>query len=522
MRLAISLILIALFLNAAYAQDTDIQTALRDYLSKDPAIRDSAEQALYEDALRRKLGEERAYRRMEFVAETRRLDRHLAGAAGPSGSTALTALSGVSDLFSTALESGIVNRSTDGSVATFRLNASGVVRLFDPQEPCFLRSADCRPTLEQRVKALSLAASFEQAKPEAEDPMTTGTIEGVNATIPAGTKIPGLSRTGEIRNVTARWEIRRRKSLADANIQNQWREAMKEVRSQADTLGAASNTYIESLRGSESWKLWKAASTAKLDEIAKSNLEEDEKVTRMTRVFQEDLAVYVETADENVSSAALNLIESTAAFRQERNKQLHEVLYPVAATVEYLYQKPANQPDYSTMRLIIGKPFGQQRETKDAAEEPEAPLSQFTANFAASLYHGPPADAGSFRDVQAAVQLDRFMPIRTGGGQKAVLSIAGYYQYLAQRGVLQLDGNEITPLVGIPLPQGANVLLDTTGSVFVAQAKLTLPLGDSGVNFPIAVSWANRSEFIKARVTKLNFGFTFDLHKLIKGVEARD
>lgn len=209
-------------------------------------------------------------------------------------------------------------------------------------------------------------------------------------------------------------------------------------------------------------------------------------------------------------------------FRQKRNELLNDVLYPTRATLEYLYQRPFNQPEFSTMRLIVGKALGEQGETKGAGDKAEAPLSQFTANFAASMYHGNrPAGVGVFRDAQGAIQLSRFLPVKTGAQQKAVGSVAAYYQYMAQKGILQFNEDQTTPLVGVPLPQNANVLLDTKGSIFVVQGKLTIPLGDSGVNFPIAVSWANRAELIKADYTKLQFGLTFDLQKLLTGLGAR-
>jgi hypothetical protein len=51
--------------------------------------------------------------------------------------------------------------------------------------------------------------------------------------------------------------------------------------------------------------------------------------------------------------------------------------------------------------------------------------------------------------------------------------------------------------------------------MFVAQAKLTIPLM-AGVNIPISVSVANRTEFVKEKEVKGKFGFTFDLSKTLK------
>ena len=53
--------------------------------------------------------------------------------------------------------------------------------------------------------------------------------------------------------------------------------------------------------------------------------------------------------------------------------------------------------------------------------------------------------------------------------------------------------------------------------MYVAQAKLTIPLMP-GVEIPISVSVANRSELIKEMEVKGKFGFTFDLNKALKAL----
>lgn len=51
--------------------------------------------------------------------------------------------------------------------------------------------------------------------------------------------------------------------------------------------------------------------------------------------------------------------------------------------------------------------------------------------------------------------------------------------------------------------------------IYKAQAKLTIPLL-AGMDIPISVSVANRTEFIKEKEVKGKFGFTFDLSKAMK------
>jgi hypothetical protein len=523
-KMLLPILAVVAFTPAMSAQDDGIRQALKDYLDVD--AKEDAIQELYVDAVRGELqakgadmqatADLHAIRRVENIFENRRVDPHLAAPGGPTAATALASLSGVSGFLGAALESGVVNRSTQGNLATFRVSGKGLGLLLDPQEPCYLRSEKCERTLEQRLNGLSFSVTFDQGEPKPEDPMTTATVAGADTEIAAGTLIPGLGGSEDFRNFTARWEIKKRRDLRKPSVQEDWKEIMTGVHEQANALNVGLNAYIEGLHEDNDWKTWKALSQAELDAIAAdASLSEDEKVARMAQQYRQDLRAYVDNAEGELLSRSVRVAELNAAFRRKRNELLHDALYPTAATLEYLYERPANQPEYSTLRLIIGKPIGEQEETQGAGDEQEAPASQFTFNLGASMYQTPPPGVGSLRDVQAAVQLDRVLPLHGGGERKAIASVAGYYQYLAQKGVLQFGANELTPLVGIPLPQPANVLLDTVGSIFVTQAKLTIPIGDSGVSFPIAVSWANRTELIKANVTKLNFGFTFDLKKLM-------
>ncbi len=527
---------IALWLSLAVSapgQDTVVRASIKDSLDGvtrgDMSLRESAESELYVDQIRRVLGqtapaavsgaETAAFRRTEFLAASRRVDQQLAGDAANSGTTSVASLSGVTDFVSAALESGLINRTTEGAISTFRLNASGLARFFDPQPPCFLRSEKCQPTLEQRLKALSIGAAFEQARAEAADPKATGTVQPTSTALPTGAALPGLSRAGTLRTMSLRWEFRQRKGLRHSDQQERWREAMKGAQAQAQALGNAMNRYIEALTSAPGWTTWKETSAKRLEEIARSQDPEAVKLERMFRAYRDDAAAFVSEAGESLTRTALTAMEGLTEFRNKRNELLYDALYPAAASLEYLYQRPANQPEYSTIRLVIGKPFGQQGETAGMTKG-EAPLSQFTANLALSLYHAYPTGSGAVRDVQGAVQLDRALPVKSGS-QKAVFSLGGYYQYLAQKGVLQFDNREVTPFAGIPLRQPAKILLDTKGSLFTAQAKLTFPIGNSGVNFPVAVSWANRAELVKATYTKLQFGFTFDLDKLMKAQGAK-
>jgi hypothetical protein len=58
-------------------------------------------------------------------------------------------------------------------------------------------------------------------------------------------------------------------------------------------------------------------------------------------------------------------------------------------------------------------------------------------------------------------------------------------------------------------------------TILKAQAKLTIPLWDTGIQFPISVTLANRTELVKEKEVRGNFGFTFDFSKLLSVVQPK-
>lgn len=89
----------------------------------------------------------------------------------------------------------------------------------------------------------------------------------------------------------------------------------------------------------------------------------------------------------------------------------------------------------------------------------------------------------------------------------------------AAEGIFRLTPNDSS--FGDPRP----LLLSTSAeakwtnndkSIYTGQLKLTIPIpGLTGMNFPISVSFANRSDLIDERVVRGRFGFTIDITKLL-------
>jgi hypothetical protein len=57
--------------------------------------------------------------------------------------------------------------------------------------------------------------------------------------------------------------------------------------------------------------------------------------------------------------------------------------------------------------------------------------------------------------------------------------------------------------------------MNNTDAIYKAQGKITIPIAD-GIDFPISVTWANRTRLIDEKEVRGQFGFTLDTARLIR------
>jgi len=145
--------------------------------------------------------------------------------------------------------------------------------------------------------------------------------------------------------------------------------------------------------------------------------------------------------------------------------------------------------------MVFSTPLG--RKLEDGFEV-RAPKGAFTMNAGVSFFNPQvtPDDGWKIRDSQFSAALD-WTPNQTGT-LRATFTIAYYFQYMVANGVLKFDKTAITPGgAAIPLPKAAIELLNTKGDMHVAQFRVGIP-ATQGVTFPLAVTYANRTELVKS------------------------
>lgn len=168
-------------------------------------------------------------------------------------------------------------------------------------------------------------------------------------------------------------------------------------------------------------------------------------------------------------------------------------------TFDYNYSRSFTASDTSNFRLIYEK--GWENGT------------DFTVNGSATIFHRPtvsiplvpPAIPGAeqkrFRDFSFAAQFDLPLTALGGSFKASTLSVAAKYQRMNTDSVVLFDGTQVNGI---------------KGKIFLGQAKLLLPVGKTGLFFPISFTYANRTELIREKKSRGNFGFTFDFSSLLE------
>ena len=201
---------------------------------------------------------------------------------------------------------------------------------------------------------------------------------------------------------------------------------------------------------------------------------------------QIDKLPVTELSPQTVSQ--LNGIEnSIGVYLTGRDSVLDKIAKGTLVTLDYTNKREANAPDTSNFTFI--------------AEKGPGGRTDLTFNASLTIFNKKPIPlagttnrVGRIRDFSFAGQFDiPFGSVREAG--QFVLWGSGKYQRLMEDSTTQ----------------AGTVMPNTSGDIAVGQFGLRIPIKGLGIKFPISVSFANRTELIKEKEVRANFGFTFDL-----------
>jgi hypothetical protein len=459
-----------------------------------------------------------------FKSSTKDLQQNGSTASGASGSTNLVSKNFTSRILSFASEYGAITQSTSGQTTTVNGTADGIPLalaghtqgLFAECGANIIPGSKCLPSKWfNSLGRISYSLSLDSTPGSTLSGTTVGAPQGnaqqvsVNTT---GTPISVSQITGKVVLIQPRSTF------------DNFTQALNQLSSQksdsstptgpGSDLQKAQDTLIAYQDGAQDYSAWVDQATDTL-----KNAGPDEIVSKW-RNLSSQLAAVLERgslakkgpAEDQLMQAALSFASAFANYAAAERlfyntKQLPKPVLSFA----YSLNRPANQPSNSVFQLIWGQTVG----TKWT----------LTANGAVSVYNSAPSGsvpgASSLRDVQAGFEADRDLGSLWILGHATVCG-AYYFQYQSSPAILNVNPSQ--PISGITitgLPSTATQIFAQKGSINVGQVKLALGSSKSNWQFPISVTWSNRTELITKSTWRAQIGISYDFDSLLSGISKK-
>lgn len=461
-------------------------------------------------------------KRFTQTLDDRRTDKQVAGGNAAAGSSDAVATPGLTDLIAFAVSSGAVTQTVSQNMVTLSANGDGFYRFLAGQDPACLHSSLTAPDTAGNgvltgcdppswAKNVALSASFNASTGGSQvitgQSVADGTTQSALVNV---TRKNFSSATAKYAFVNNKAPGSQQTMVKFSQFQNNFfnligpsarlfaylkglldRPALAPL---AETSGCAGLEHGEAQTVFLVWRcraanqLRTAASTEKRGVLMEQIQELFAQFRSMDPLF--DVKVR-QLTEESVKYIAANAV---TASDQPSGPML---------TADYTFSKPTLEPELHNFTFIF-------------AYTPEATGNTtpgtFTGNLGFSLYaKSQPSDTkgntATFRNAQAAVQFDRAWTVNQTSLQ---VSLAGYFQYQVNQGLIVIPAGSTIPGTNIMVPGDASMLLAPKGLISVAQAKVTIHVPKCSTPIPLGFSWSNRTDLLKGSEVRGHIGFSFD------------
>lgn len=424
-----------------------------------------------------------AIRNFVLDAEQKRTDKQVGSDSNSKGTTSLVVKGGIPSFLNFAAENGAAVRSINGTTVTFRFNPIGIYQVLNDYSSTSVLTDHRSESsgFSKYLRKMSVGLSFDASRGQ-ETPVLVGNerqlsafslrYEFFNDRNPRKAKWRQkwsnffLDNNGKLVQDVTRAE----KFIFDDDLNFKNRELGKWFDDLNEVLG----------------KLPASSSVAAVEQVIMGQFE----LMPKSLLNDKDLI----KAFDTISNLFIE-------YNKKRQELLDEIAKAPVMTFEYTNNREPDLPDTHNFNFIFAKGFALGGGN----------VMDATFNASLTFFNKKPTapDVKRIRDFSFAGQLD--FPLFSGKGTTAddvlygtVFSIAGKYQRLT---------GEVTALDGTVIP-------NLKGDIWVGQAKLNIPFNFSffknkGVSFPISVTFANRTELVRESRVSGNFGFTFDIDKVI-------
>jgi len=406
-----------------------------------------------------------------FIIEANRLDKQVGASSRGAGTTNLVSSGSVPRLLGFAVETGAITQTQSGTSVTFQTNPAGLVDALTNGVAALnssLNDTASQNTL-NALRRFNVSLTFDANQDS--DQGFTGSYR-------------------QLQQVSAQVYVYNHRDPTHPA----WRTVWDAFRAQAGN-GLANITAALALDVSKSPEFQPLRSSVRARIL---NATTDEEIERALLDYAEGFELFV---SEQVSR---RMLDEWARYLRTQTDVYRTLARSQILTFEYQLDRPpvqdapaeasppqaaADAPDLSAFRLVWVRPF--------------LGASDMTVNASVSLFNEKVTDMSrQLRDWQIGGKLD-FPLNAVFGFSKAQFTVAALYMRLRQ-----------SPL-GVPVIVNG-VPVDRTGSLGFFQARLRIPLADSGFSVPFSVTYASRTELIKDESEfRGNVGFTLDLDKFV-------
>jgi len=414
--------------------------------------------------------------------EDARIDKQIGAPGNSTGSTSVVSKGSVPSILGFAVENGALTQSAAGTKVTLRGTLVGWLDLAQNQGFIASYEDDSRFTRQLRRVSYSLTLNTDNAVAPPETGRAVSLAALRNQVKQTDQQLAGYSFRFAIVDKRDPRDSVNRASIATV------------LDTQGVALLRSDNAFNDFFNSDEYAIKWIEETTALLGDTDHTLSADDvERILyRQLEAVRLLMVSRVPDFDEKVARVLLAL----QAFDKARVRVFEQMQKRPLVALEYLDARTPDVPDRHTLRFI--------------AEGQMGPRLDLTANVSWTLQSSGASPAGStsstdLRDVQAAAQLD--IPLgnvqkRLAGGTgigTPVFGIAFLSQKLTDKASIAFGGQ--------------NFALDP-GWIHVVQARLSIPVKDSGLKIPLSLSLANRTELIREKTLRGHIGVTFDMDVL--------
>jgi hypothetical protein len=381
---------------------------------------------------------------------------------------------GIPQVISWAVENGGGVSSIDGTTVTFRLNPVGFIEGLSSQGyiSSFRNTED--DALAKFFRRTSIGFSFDTTR-DTDPPTFTGSKRQLSA-------------------VSARYQIVNQRDPRSRRYRQMWDDFFQTegvaftteqtnqlMKLQASTIGGEFRNA-----GLQTW-LNQTNDALKGTQIDATELNRPQAIDEVQKIIIQRLGQLPQTieSDTELTGALSAFVGAYLPYLKKKKEIMDEIAKGTLVTFEYTNYREPNAPDLSNFRFVA------QKGTLGGLD--------FSANASLTFFNKRPVgpNVQRLRDFDFSANLDKRLDDVMGLGP-ATLTFAGKYQRLTSNAVA-FDGT---------------VLPFTKGDIAAGQVKLTIPIGQSGIKMPFSITFANRTELVREKEVRGNFGFTFDLDTL--------